>query len=362
MSSQRGKFARWLRRIGVAFLVLTLLALAPVIWVETACYANKNVTDGFQSRLPRSAQREEVNSYLTYPEWSIVHAYQDLAFVSKAGSPSDFSYLASVGGYWRNLCNIVGYASARSKVSGEYRAMLHIIGVSFSAEMVVKGVYEKTIGRFTAWLRGKDKTPEDQFAQKVADEYAAFLHQTPWYEFPFGRRLGQFWSTTPFGMSHFIRRVERRVALTLEYGGKAIYAQVIGALAGAVPAPLSIQSIVVGADPAIVPGVKIIKRLSQGEVVIETPRYAKFTVIMGELARAGIVFREIAGNDDIMVALLVPRQSTFQHPGMSELMSVAVAFKPGWRRLMVNVKVGSLADLLEKSRAQGVQVEHVYDY
>ena len=57
--------------------------------------------------------------------------------------------------------------------------MLYTIGLSFAAEMGLKGLYELTIGRFTAWFRGPKRTPEDEFALAVAEDYAAFLRQTP---------------------------------------------------------------------------------------------------------------------------------------------------------------------------------------
>ena len=109
------------------------------------------------------------------------------------------------------------------------------------------------------------------------DDYAAFLHQTPWYEYPFGKRLAEFWQTTPFGATHLIRRIERRVALTLEYGVKAVYARGMAVLAGTSPAPLRIRSIVTGERLADVPGVLIISQLPDGATIIETPRYAAFT-------------------------------------------------------------------------------------
>ena len=56
-------------------------------------------------------------NYLTYPEWSIVHAYEDFAGVLRKESESDFSYLASIAGYWRNLCAISAIASQSSRVS-----------------------------------------------------------------------------------------------------------------------------------------------------------------------------------------------------------------------------------------------------
>ena len=50
----------------------------------------------FRSVLEPAHRREEINSYLTYPEWSIVHAYEDLAGVMRQGSESDFAYFGSV--------------------------------------------------------------------------------------------------------------------------------------------------------------------------------------------------------------------------------------------------------------------------
>ena len=131
-------------------------------------------------------RREEINSYLTYPEWSIVHAYEDLAGVMRQGSESDFAYFASIASYWSSLCNITRLASSRGTISLDYKVMLYTIGLSFAAEMGLKGLYELTIGRFTAWFRGPKRTPEDEFALAVAEDYAAFLRQTPWYEYPFG--------------------------------------------------------------------------------------------------------------------------------------------------------------------------------
>lgn len=280
----------------------------------------------------------------------------------RRSSESDFPYWSSIAGYWRSLCNIAGYSSARGNVSGEYRAMLHIIGVSFSAEMAVKGLYEITIGNITAWLRGDEKTPEDLFALQVAEDYASFLHQTPWYEFPFAAKLGQFWRETPFGSSSWVRAIERRIALTLEYGGKSIYAQAIGALAATAPAQLRIRSVVEGGDPSGIEGIQIIERLSDGKTIVETPRYAAFTKIIRSLAAANISFSEIAGNDDIMVAVLLPANESLNLDGVTQLLSVPVEFRPGWKRIMISAPVRSLTVLIDEIDARKAELEHIYDY
>lgn len=353
---------RWLKRVLICLGVLLIAALTPVIWVETSCYTDKAASEGFQSRLAAQYRRAEVNSYLTYPEWSIVHAYEDLAAVTRRGSESDFGYWSRISSYWNSLCSVTWRASAEGEVSGQYRTMLHIIGVSFSAEMAVKGLYETTIGRLTAWLRGDEKTSEDLFALKVADDYAVFLKQTPWYEFPFMQRLSDFWSVTPFGSSDWLRAIERRIALTLEYGGKAIYAQAIGALAAAAPAELRIRSIVTGGYPNGVEGVEIIETLDGPAVVIETPRYAAFTEIAQMLAAKNISFAEIAGNDDIMIAIIEPAQSAVELPGTAELFAVPMEKHPGYRRRMISVPVAALSATIREIAASSAELEHIYDY
>ena len=360
--AERSRFRKWLKR-GAIFVVIILgLSLAPVVWVETSCYSERSEQNRFQSLLSPEFRREEVNSYLTYPEWSIVHAYQDLAAVMRRSSASDFPYWSRIKSYWRSLCDIAGYSSARGNVSGEYRAMLHIIGVSFSVEMAVKGLYEKTIGRLTVWSRGDEKTPEDLYALDVADDYAAFLRQTPWFEFPFAAKLGQFWSETPFGSSDWLRATERRIALTLEYGGKSVYAVAIGALAATVPGQLRIRSVVEGGDPSGIEGIQIVERLSEGKTIIETPRYAAFTKIIRDLAAANISFSEIAGNDDIMLAVLVPPTERLAFDGATQLLSVPVEFRPGWRRNMITIPVSGLSRLIREIDARQAELEHIYDY
>ena len=78
----------------------------------------------------------------------------------------------------------------------------YIIGISFTAEMAIQGGYERTIGALTAWLRGPQRTPEDAFALRMLDDYAAFLQQTPWYEYPFGAELGRLWREVPRSGGH----------------------------------------------------------------------------------------------------------------------------------------------------------------
>lgn len=350
--------------IGVAAVVI--LALSPVIWTEAQCYSSPEAEQApIQSLLDVSDRRAEVNTYLTYPEWSIVHAYEDFAGVTRQGSESDFAYFRSIRSYWSSLCSITQMASSRGVVPSDTKVMLYVIGVSFAAEMGIKGLWEETIGAVTALIRGPRRTPEDEFALTVADDYATFLRQTPWYEYPFAQKLKAFWSETPLWGGNVIRKLERRIALTLEYGVKAIYAKLIGLLAGLDPAPLAIRSVVTSSDLgaiALDPNIKVIKQLSSQSALIETPRYRVFTEIIRKLAASGVSFAEIAGNDDVLVTILAKKEAKLDLPGARQLFRVQLQSRNGWYRTGLDVKVSELTELIRSTHGADIQLEHVYDY
>ena len=63
--------------------------------------------------LPPEHRRNLVDTYLTYPEWSIVHAYEDFAGVRRSAANPGSATVDSIRGYWRNLCGCPAIASAR---------------------------------------------------------------------------------------------------------------------------------------------------------------------------------------------------------------------------------------------------------
>jgi hypothetical protein len=345
----------------IAIGIFALLMLMPVGYVELACRG----TSGAESYQPLIAdpafQRREANTYLTYPEWHMVYAYDGLAEALKTGDEHAFDYLASVAGFWRSTCALMEVADAHGGADLNTRIMIHTIGVSFNAEMALKAAYEETIGRGAAWWRGPNKAPQDQVVSAMALDYAAFLRQTPWYRYPFGRETRKLWSTPTGGT---VRGWERRFAIGGEFAAKAAYAKVIGdAVAATAPAQLIIRSVVSGlseADLLSIPDVTTIG-VRDGGVEIETPRYDLFTRILVEIARRGGTIREIAGNDDIMVTLTAP-------PGVETQLSNAALImrmkRDGFQsdRLLVNVKVPDLAAFLNAHPLGDPGLEHIFDY
>ena len=344
------RFGRILGRVLLAAVIVAAALLSPILWVETACRPEGTAAP-HAPILPEASRRPEARTLLTYPEWHIVHAYEDYAAVIAARDPHDFGFLRAIRGFWASDCALTRAAGAHGGVDGDTKQTIYTIGVSFTAELLLKAAYEETLGRAAAWLRGPVRAPLDDLSAAQAARYAAFLQQVPWYRWDFGadRAALQAADTGTF------RDRERDAALGLEYGAKALYARAIaGAVAGMAPDALTMRAVVTGLAPdalARVPGVRVVATRPEG-VEIETPRYRAFTDLARDLAARGARFEEIAGNDDIMVSV-VSQAPTFA----GSIFDVARQGGGGYRHLVM-VRVRDLAAFLRATPG----VEHVHDY
>jgi hypothetical protein len=350
----------------VALLICLLLVAAaiPIAVVETGCGSGASPTPQAERTDIQDAgyRRAEGDSFLTYPEWYIVHAYTDLAGVTRASSESGYGYGSAITGFWSSLCHATETARKIGPVTVDQRITNYVIGVSFSLEMAVQGAYERTVGAATAWLRGDQKTPEDEFNQRFLDDYASFLQQTPWYEYPFKARLVRFWRETPWSSVSPIRSIERRIALTLEYGLKGLYAVAIGALAGVSPAQPSIMTVIKPKDDKMVDGVTIVRKLSDGAYLVRTPRYQAYTEILEAWAKNGTAVVEIAGNQRILTTVIAPVGVAIDAPGSTQIFTIPLQAKPGWQRIGFDTEVPEITTEIAAVERQGATFEHAYDY
>ncbi|MBB3459442.1 hypothetical protein [Rhizobium sp. BK377] len=352
------KIIGWLLAVLV---VAVLLLLSPVAYVETFCHADPE-PDSYKPLIsdPES-HRQEANTYLTYPEWHIVYAYDGLAETLKTGDEHGFGYVSSVRDFWVADCALTRIADRHGGADSETRMMIATIGVSFTLEMGLKATYEETVGRLFALWRGSEKTPQDIVAREMAIDYAAFLRQTPWYKYPFQPWIDRLWAAP---VEEPLRGWERRLALGGEWRAKIGYAGMIAsAVAATGEAKLTIRSVVSGLPAntlSTIPDVSVISESADG-VLIETPRYDRFTRILAEIAKAGGTIREIAGNDEIMVSLTMPS-------GMEQgnLAGEVIARLPrtGFDsdRLLLSVRIADLAPLLKDRPIADPGLEHIFDF
>lgn len=345
---------RWLKRLLLAAVAIVILLLVPVGYTEFACQGETRAEIHAPLITDPEWQRAESRTLLTYPEWHIVHAYDDYAQVIATGDPHDFAYLRAVAGFWTALCPLTSASAALGGVTGETKMTIYTIGVSFSAELLAKALYEETLGRIATLVRGTDqRAPLDDLSAVQATEYARFLQQTPWYKWDFETDAAALNATK----SDQLRDRERAFALGLEYTAKAAYAGVIEqAVAGIGADQLRVRSVVSGLPPedlVRIAGITVIEARAEG-VLIETDRYRAFTRILDRLAREGADVIEIAGNNDILFTVTTQDQTfgdalySFPRQGYDD-----------WRHLVL-VPVPELADRLRALDSGAL--EHVHDY
>ena len=357
---------RWKILLGAGGILLAS-ALAPIVYIETACRSPLPGLDPGEARRPplikdAAWQRDEARTWLTYPEWHIVYSADSYGRFLEKQPPSAFPYLRHIQGFWSGYC-AVNRAAAGQPGRGDARVMLYTIGLSFSAEMFVKAAYENTVGRLFEWLGGWP-TADDRYAAKVQQAYGAFMHEVPWYEFPFSHALRRVWKVEDGNRP--VRHWERRLALSAEYGVKAGYAGLIGWASGAALGrdERNLQFVARGNPDAIRridPRLRPIGAVGNRLQLVEAPRYAQFTELLLKMSASPVEIVEISGNDDIFVTMLVRDKQPLPRDTV-ELMSMPLDERAGWERVGVAVKVGGLLPFVRKVHRSGGEIEHVYDY
>jgi hypothetical protein len=361
-----------LRRILAAIAILIVTAvITPLAYIEGSCRPAAAVA---ASSAPGQAlpaidapgyRRKEANTLFTFPEWYIVYSFEDFGRFLDSSSESQFGYLSHILGFWRSFCTINRAVPATGESLVDVKSMIYVIGVSYSAEYAIKGFYENTIGRITEWIRGPVRTPQDDYARTVLQDYAAFLYTIPWYKYPFGEKLDGLMAISAPTPSH-IRTWERDFALGAEYFIKIGYARLIQKVldASSDDEPRDIMFVVatLPATLAKEPRIKPVRALTPEWQLVQTPRYKDLTEIVQSLLDRGLPIAEIAGNHEILITVIAPKSATLDVKDTTELFSLDLDAKPGFRRAGLRARIDRLVDINRELKVRGANIEHFYDY
>jgi hypothetical protein len=117
-----GRLIKWLLLFAV---LLVVGSVSPVAYVELFCRGEVR-QDGHTPLIADAAfRRPEANTYLTYPEWHIVYAYDGLAETLKTGDEYQFSYLSSLAGFWSSTCRLMKMADEHGGADQATRMMIY---------------------------------------------------------------------------------------------------------------------------------------------------------------------------------------------------------------------------------------------
>lgn len=364
---------RCLRRfLAVVAILIALSVLLPLAYVEGTCRpesiaASVSAAPVALPAIDEAGYRRKLNNtYFTFPEWYIVYSFEDFGRFLDRSSESHFNYPGHIFGFWRSFCTINRAVPATGESRTEVKTMIYIIGVSYSLEYGIKGAYENTIGRVFEWIRGEKRTPQDDYARALLQDYAAFLYTVPWYKYPFREKLDDLMAiSTPTPST--LRTWERDFALGTEYFLKVGYASLLQKAldAGGDDEPRDIMFAVSTLPPEVLakePRIKPIRALTPQWQLVQTPRYKAFTEIMQGLLDRGFNVAEIAGNHDILITVIAPDAARLDVKDTTELFSLELDAKPGFRRAGLKAKIDRLVDINRDLKARGASIEHFYDY
>ncbi|HEY8974391.1 MAG TPA: hypothetical protein VIN75_09250 [Burkholderiaceae bacterium] len=317
---------------------------------------------------PPEHRRPPDQTFLTFPEWFLVHSPAEYAHYLAGGERvSAFPLFAHIGQFWQAY-GAVSHEVSRFPFNGGYHLMICVIGTSTTVEYSLKGVYEHTIGRLAeATVTGHEQVPEERFAAAYAQRYVDFIRVDPWYLFDFGAELRTLWSDVPAHGPNLVRRWERRFLLTTELLAKSGYGQLIKLATHSIyEAPKPVTAVVLTSppphDPATHPDLVVLQSTGR-ETLATIPRYEGFTTYSRWLADNHVDFREIAGNDsEILVSLLVPIHWR-PAPRARVLFEQPILTVPDRKRSVLALPITQLGALLrDVDRQPALRVEHVYDF
>lgn len=309
--------------------------------------------------------RSPATTYLTLPARYTVYSAEEYASFVKSRAPSRFPYFAAVGQSWRYYKGACRATKRVYPFDPGAHARLGIGALSFSMENAVKGTYENTVGVVAEGV-GFYHTDEDVFARKTAREYADFVRAAPWYDFPFGSKLIGLWKDTSLWGPDPARKWERRLVLSGEYAVKASYGRLVRWSRGRPDRPedLVIHAWIDDAPERIFADNRIqkVKTVAPHSFIVTVPRSEAFTQIVTALAKQGVRFRDVAGNDDILVTAIAPRAWDYRLAIGGVLLSEEILTNPAAKRIAVRAPVSGLPAILTELNRGGASLEHFHPY
>jgi hypothetical protein len=372
---------RWLwRLIKLAFWLAVIVVLIPIVglgygFVTTASLDDgpppgglgapppKTLADKVRAEIP-GYQRPEESTFLAYPEWAIVYAARDYAAYVKGNQPSGFPYWSYVGRFWQDYAMVIRAGDAYPFNFRNHR-MLAVIGASHTIEHMLQWTYENTLGSATEVSAGR-RTAADDYLAGVAADYAAFLDQAPWYEFPYAQKRAGLFAVQPRPSDGSVRPGERKLAFGLAYTVKQAYADLVRSSLAATADPALLDIHVwargpVGEATRNEPDTALERDFGDDGAIFVTRRRQAFTDMIPRLIEKGVTFVEIGGNDEIMLTVLSDH-AVAPPEGSRQLFSYSLPAAPEQRRTGLVVAVRKLHTVLPLLTKAGAKLEHVYDY
>ncbi len=316
---------------------------------------------------PQADLRPADQTFLTYPEWFLVHSPAEQADYFSQNTATTFPYTTHISQIWDSYSIVNKQIEQDFAYNEGYHFMIKVIGTSATIEYAGKAWYETIIGRLTD--TEEVSTDEDELNYQFTQDYVDFIREIPWYEFDFASKLNELWSETSFFGPNIIRKLERRYILTTELLIKAGYAKLIkmGTQSMYEEAALTTVVLVENFDPDLIDenDFEVLSITADSNHVLRVPRYAAFAPAATYLSSKGVIFKEIAGNTSaILLTVLTDRENNIESKtsDYTSIFEQLLPSKPDTKRIAIVTNVAKLHTTIIELIANEIKIEHIYDF
>lgn len=310
--------------------------------------------------------KNEEQSILSVPEWYLVFNPNEYVsyLESSNNNPSHFPFYKSINEYWSLYDRSIILSSKAYPKNEEYTTMLNVIGISITIEYVIKSLYENTVGAFFGLFSNGKRSDKELTILNAHKAYGQLIYDKAWYEFKFLPWIAKVWSAKESNGSNFIRKWERTLFFTCEFSCKALYAQLIEWAAKASYSPVNdfIYAIIETEDTLKTTNELKVCYNYENKKVIGIKRWSDFTKVIDSLSKKNINFINIAGNDEIIVSLIVNTSNDKEFHYANHLYNSNVLSNNKLIRKVYHIPVIELLNFVRFAKSNKMIVEHIYDY
>jgi len=330
----------------------------------------KNITKQYPaySRLHNS-------TYLNYPKSYIQYNAKEYADFIATNPIYQYPYLSTIMQFWQGYCAVYGLSKGSEPVSivdaftrnydDNVNALL--TGTILTIENLAAGVFENTVGRYVETKQRKKTAPMVPYAEQMAKEYADFSSSHPWYQYPFWDKLKEMYKDQPIMPFYSFRNIERKIHVSISYSFKALCAAGIqwGNQHYFKNTNQTTYAIIDNGSQALFqenPSIKMVQSFDDKTYLITLPRYYEFTPTAIKLAEKGILFKEIAGNSQIFMTVIAPKDWKYAPTQGTLVFCQSVLSRPDFKRIAIKVPVNELGVIVRELNNPAVTIERIYDY
>lgn len=339
-------------------------------------------------------ERENYRTYMTGPEWRNVEMSVEFAKFLQSGQPFyRYPYFRQIATFWRiyflSLKAAHKHHSWFQIIFSEYNVMDLFVGVMTTLECLGKGLFSLP---FRLIGRRENNTPFQQHVAGIYDNYAKFIHHTPFFLYPFLSEIRplfrSYWQSSPKtfadAITLLITPIEMLIRGVAGYIPRKMYAQEDKST-GEVKATADSVLHVILERKDTTETAQLIAKIEQenhttlAEKVMqrkpkkgflyshtEFERYKKFTDLVESLAleTKDIQIKRIAGQDELQVDFKCAKDNLKQAKALfgDNLLYIYDNSIDDSVFIVANIKADQLLDVVRKANTLNISLKYVHDF